>query len=336
MGRARRAAGGVAAHAGAGCRRPPVAFTPAPGSPITVGSNPEGIATGDFNSDGKPDLAVTNVYNGSVSVLLGNGNGSFQPATTVALAAGSTPVGIVTGDFNGDGKPDLAMVNFYGNNVSVLLNSSPVDLALTATSTPTATVPGGMVTYTRVRTRTGADTGATTVTLALDPSLAYQSAAFTGGATGTATIAPGVGERDTTPANNTATVHITVNPAIITVTAPTGGGSGNSGSATRPVVHVGAMLPLTAQIGGNAATGVTYTSSDPTKVAVNPATGVGTALHAGTVTITGTGPNRATGSITVTVLPATGTGLMAPGAQPMAHVEAPTVTAPPAPQPLRH
>ena len=87
--------------------------------------------TGDFNGDGRTDLAVANwgsfddsvVPNpgtDDVSVLLGTGDGAFQHQVT--YATGSTPFGIVTGDFNGDGRADLAVANFGLNDVSVLLN----------------------------------------------------------------------------------------------------------------------------------------------------------------------------------------------------------------------
>ena len=54
-----------------------------------------------------------------VSVLLGNGNGTFQAA--VNYAAGLSPSSVAVGDFNGDGKTDLAVANLASNNVSVLL-----------------------------------------------------------------------------------------------------------------------------------------------------------------------------------------------------------------------
>jgi len=67
-----------------------------------VGTNPVSVAVGDFNGDGKPDLAVGG---SSVSVLLGNGDGTFQPAVNYGPGSGW---GLAVADFNGDGKLDLA------------------------------------------------------------------------------------------------------------------------------------------------------------------------------------------------------------------------------------
>jgi len=48
--------------------------------PFAVGRSPQSVAVGDFNGDGRPDLAVANFYSDNVSVLLGNGDGTFQNA----------------------------------------------------------------------------------------------------------------------------------------------------------------------------------------------------------------------------------------------------------------
>jgi hypothetical protein len=94
-----------------------------------TGINPHSIAIGDFDGDGKVDLAVANmgiltIFGptdlGNMSLLLGNGDGTFQSA--FSLFPGATPEAILAGDFNHDGRPDLAVANFSDNNISVFLN----------------------------------------------------------------------------------------------------------------------------------------------------------------------------------------------------------------------
>ncbi len=75
----------------------------------------------DVNGDGQPDLVVANSGSNNVSVLLGNGNGTFQSA--VNYATGSEPSAVAVADVNGDGHPDLVVTNFGSNTVSVLLNN---------------------------------------------------------------------------------------------------------------------------------------------------------------------------------------------------------------------
>src|SRR5262249_1132111 len=79
------------------------------------------LVVGDFDGDGKPDIVVTHGINDCVSVLPGNGDGTFQ--APVIFDVGRTPLSVSSGDFNGDGKPDLAVVNYLSANVSVLLSS---------------------------------------------------------------------------------------------------------------------------------------------------------------------------------------------------------------------
>ena len=100
-----------------------------------VGVSPTSVAVGDFNGDGKLDIATANegayyaaysAHGGSVSVLLGNGDGTFQPAAN--FSAGVNTQSVAVGDFNHDGKLDLATANegtSYrgGSSVGVLLGN---------------------------------------------------------------------------------------------------------------------------------------------------------------------------------------------------------------------
>src|SRR5438552_3797650 len=95
------------------------------GSPqtFTFAGDPESIAIWDFNGDGKPDLAVANDDTaGTVAVLLGSGGGNFQPAQTFQVG-GSNSESVAAGDFNGDGRLDVAVANAGSNTVSVLLGN---------------------------------------------------------------------------------------------------------------------------------------------------------------------------------------------------------------------
>ena len=107
--------------------------------PFATGSGPSSVVTPDFNGDGKLDLAVANSGSNNISILLGNGDGTFQPALN--QSAGSGPASMAVGDFNGDGKLDLAVANSGSNNVSVFLGKgdgtfqSAVDYAADASPT---------------------------------------------------------------------------------------------------------------------------------------------------------------------------------------------------------
>ena len=78
------------------------------------------VATADFNADGKLDAVVTDQNAATVSVMLGNGDGTLRFAG--AFATGTSPSSVAVGDFNGDGRPDVAAANSGSNNFSVLLN----------------------------------------------------------------------------------------------------------------------------------------------------------------------------------------------------------------------
>ncbi len=109
-------------------------FTPAASSPEDVGDRPFAVAVGDFNLDGKPDLATANLEADTVTILLGDGAGNFTPASTSPETVGDHPEGVAVGDFNHDGKPDLAVANHDSNNVTILLGDSTGNFSPAATS----------------------------------------------------------------------------------------------------------------------------------------------------------------------------------------------------------
>ena len=96
-------------------------FVPAPNSPFQVGSALTTVTNADFNGDGKQDLAAQNFGTDNVSVLLGNGDGTFKAKQDFAV--GTNPTSVTSADFDGDGDADLAVSNSASNNVSVLLGN---------------------------------------------------------------------------------------------------------------------------------------------------------------------------------------------------------------------
>jgi type II secretory pathway component GspD/PulD (secretin) len=88
-------------------------FTEQINSPITVGTTPVAIASGDLDTDGIPDLAVVNQGDNTVSILLGSSNadGTFSAAAGSPLPTATTPAGIVIANFTGGNVPSLAVTN---------------------------------------------------------------------------------------------------------------------------------------------------------------------------------------------------------------------------------
>jgi FG-GAP-like repeat len=95
-------------------------------SAAVVDDSPRGVVLADFNHDGKLDAAVATESLDEVDVLLGNGDGTFQPETSYTV--GGFPEAVVAADFNGDGILDLASADSFGTDeldasVSVLLGN---------------------------------------------------------------------------------------------------------------------------------------------------------------------------------------------------------------------
>ena len=103
-----------------------------------TGQLQEDVTTGDFNNDSKLDIAVTNWFSNTVSILLGNGEGTFQPAIN-SQTGGTFPKYLATGDINHDGKLDLVVDNApdsAAGNISVMLGDGTGHFSITTPITP--------------------------------------------------------------------------------------------------------------------------------------------------------------------------------------------------------
>ncbi len=103
---------------------------------------PNTVAVGDFNGDGRLDLVSSDYGSNTVSVFLGDGAGNFTLASSPAV--GRQPQAVVVGDFNGDGKLDLAVANSGDDTVSILLGDGTGRFTL-ASSVATGKTPNSMV-----------------------------------------------------------------------------------------------------------------------------------------------------------------------------------------------
>jgi hypothetical protein len=92
-------------------------------APTGAGTGPYAIAVADFNVDSVPDVITANYLSSTASILIGNGDGSFE-APVSSGPTGSVSYGVAVGDFDGDGKPDFAISNAISNDVVVKLNTS--------------------------------------------------------------------------------------------------------------------------------------------------------------------------------------------------------------------
>jgi uncharacterized repeat protein (TIGR03803 family) len=111
---------GVLLGNGDGTFQPAVTYSDRTGGEVV-----RSIAVADVNKDGKPDIVIVDGSSSTVKVLLGNGDGSFQPAVTYN-SGGGLAYSIAVADVNRDGKPDLLVANYCGNycsTVSVLLGN---------------------------------------------------------------------------------------------------------------------------------------------------------------------------------------------------------------------
>jgi hypothetical protein len=119
-----------------------------------MGGNPGAITTGDFNGDGAPDISVVNFFDGTVTVRRGTRSGTNAFEAPTSYPAGDRPIGLATGDFNTDGRPDFVTANFAGNNAAVLL-STGTSIGFAQQPQSQTVAPGTNVVFTATATGTG-------------------------------------------------------------------------------------------------------------------------------------------------------------------------------------
>lgn len=119
-------------------------FTPATPATIATGDGPQFVDSGDFDEDGDLDLVVTNNLGNNVSILLGNGDGSFT-APAPATYAVPTPGGVAIADFNGDAHEDLAVLHRGDAKATILLGGGDGTFSASPTLVSTSFNAWGVV-----------------------------------------------------------------------------------------------------------------------------------------------------------------------------------------------
>ena len=252
-------------------------FTASAAVPPATGFDPVAVAVGDFNGDGKPDLAIANNGDSNVTLLLGTGDGSFTPSAEPFAPSPSGPVLIVTGDFNGDGKVDLAVANNRSSSIAVLLGNGDGTFTPAAGESPGTGATPAWLTSADVNGDGAPDlitanNGTNLVTVLLTQQTQ----------TATATLAnvsiPGAGTHDVEASYRGDTNFGT----SVSTTVPLTG----SGAALTPQTIT--FAPIAAQIYGAAAFAVTATASSALPVTITVQSGPAT-IAGNVVTITGVG-----------------------------------------------
>ena len=121
---------------GSGGFRPVVNYEVAPG--------PQSLSQGDVNRDGKLDIVSTSVSAKAVSVLLGNGDGTFRTAINSNTSSDSQPHSVVVGDFNRDGKLDVAVAYLVPPSINIMLGNGDGTFGLPSYSSGSINTPADL------------------------------------------------------------------------------------------------------------------------------------------------------------------------------------------------
>jgi hypothetical protein len=121
---------------------PGVSTTNFPVTEFATGNNPQFVVAGDTRNNSTQDLLVANFADNTLSVLLGNGDGTF--ADQVTYPTGTGPVWVATGDFNGDKNLDVAVADNTANTISILLGKGDGTFG-PKTDIKTGNAPQGLV-----------------------------------------------------------------------------------------------------------------------------------------------------------------------------------------------
>ncbi|HVU96941.1 MAG TPA: FG-GAP-like repeat-containing protein [Puia sp.] len=195
--------------------------TDVPTGTMNPGS-PQALRLGDFDGDGKPDIASVNELDQSVSVHR-NISTAGAPAIDVNVdyAVGNLPWGLAIADYDGDGLPDLAIINNTSNTISVLRNKASIEASITS-FTPTSGSSGTVVSITgaNLNGATAVSFGGVAATSFTVNSATSITATVGGGATGVVTVL--------TPAGSASLGTFTYGAPTLSITNfnPTSGGPG--------------------------------------------------------------------------------------------------------------
>jgi hypothetical protein len=214
---------------GDGTFQPQVSYSTTGGAMI----GPSAMTTGDFNGDGKVDLAITDQDDNSVSILVGNGDGTFTFQAPLEFTTGNFADGVAAGDFNGDGRLDVAVANYSDNTVSVMLQAPHVHLA------PSPLAFGSVT--------TGTSSSASVVTLTNDGSAALTISNIAIGGANPGDFSQNNNcpmSSNTLAAGANCTINVTFTPTLTGARSATLSITDNAGDSPQTVTISGTGLPL--------------------------------------------------------------------------------------------